>query len=427
MMVNDKKCYEIVTGKMKNYIEQRYDTKSPNEEGYSPIESFTPYHVPKPESKSMLHKDPQIYNKTIKESDFYSNLINKNLYSLQTIVPQSQVFNHFVPHGDFLFPQTNRINNHFVYHNPLPYNQIGYHDYLQSNIEYVNDSKYKEKLKPYEICKYCEEIYLFFLEKSEKVRIFRCFYCGNLINQSSFEAFVKNYHYNKPTIREKELIKGNDSYQITNSNSITLSKQINPSSNPAESYITNENVQTKESINILQKSSDIKCSLDDLSKAILHNDSINKKINVLSEANGLDQSKEHKEILAKDDKKVVISFENEDASTKGLSLAEAFMEKKMNFLEKMKKRSSEKEVNKTTINQDKNTHFESIIESNNEAISGRNKNLSLLNRSLPKSKQKEQVNNLKYLSCKKEPSQELLDRLIKGRKISVNYTINLDE
>ncbi len=407
--------------------------KSPLQEFSLPFDSLTPYPIPKPRSKNTDQLDPHINNKPIKGEEFDSNQINKNLYNLQTIIPQTQVFNQFVPHGEILFPHSNKINHHFMYPNPFLINQTGYYDYFQSNIEYVNGSRYKENLKPFMICKYCEEIYLFFLEKSEKVRIFQCYYCGNLINQSSFEVFVKNYLKNdKSTLRDNELIKGNDSYQITNSSNIILSKKIISSSNLATSNVNCENIQTIESENILEKSCVISCSFleDDFRKVRLQNDSINKNKNTLFEANGLDKSKENNEILPKKDKKVIISFENEYANTKGLSLAEAFREKKINFLEKIKKRSSEKEVNKTTINQDKNTHFDSNIESNIEnidVINVRKKNLSQLNKSIPKSKPKEQVNNLKYLSSKKEPSQELLDRLINGRKISVKSISHLDE
>ena len=240
-------------------------------------------------------------------------------------------------------------------------------------------------------CYYCEEIYKYVIINNLPLKIMTCLYCNNTINEKALEFFIEKFR--------KELIDIYRNKHEYNTECISYIDHIEIKSdeeeneeNPKGNYTLKEGLQNE--ITFKNK----KCKIEKEEEFIRKSKKRFKSCDI-----NLSNEKE------RDNTKSYIREESENiqldsTNITGPSLAEMFRKRKADLISKM--------VNRSKNNQTQNES--EILEMKNiEKIKQQKKYRCLNVTNLANVEQKQKINP------KKEPSKELLERLIYGKKVKV--------
>jgi len=85
-----------------------------------------------------------------------------------------------------------RENNNPLYNSSEPFGDLKMKIQNKSEKEKFQEDEKKKVLDPYS-CQYCEEVYRIIIFQNMPVKVFKCYYCHNSLNQTSLDFYYKKF------------------------------------------------------------------------------------------------------------------------------------------------------------------------------------------------------------------------------------------
>ena len=320
------------------------------------------------ENIDLLNKMEMIKNlEMIKQLKEYENIQQfMELQKLQLVMKNS------------MYPYVNQYN-YPMYYPPPPY----YNQYPSYPVQSVQN---KTSLEKY--CSYCEEIYKYTILNNTPLKKIKCVYCNNELNIESLDFFIKKYKNELQAKYQTKLVPLSE--KESPDTSLSLSKSHKSIDNNTNEHLSMNNITASE---IQAKKQ-----------------TPNQSVNNINSSNSISIQNN----LTDYDNIIVNSHpaaNNSNLTLNQPSLAEAFRSKRAKLYNRIQQRSKE--------TKEKLTHSKSSQAMNTLYLKLKN-NIPIKPKSTRKdenTKSQIEISDIRFKQKKiKEPSKELMDRLIHGKR-----------
>lgn len=259
-------------------------------------------------------------------------------------------------------------------------------------------------------CTYCEEIYKYTIMNNLPLKIMTCLYCNKQMNGSSLEFYLRKYkdeleeHYKNVILSHEN----NADKTANNDYSLNTSQQFEYKLQSESGDLTNSNnKKSKDDFDLISNH-------DKILKDNYMTSSIELNIPVMEKPTKAERLKSVDHIRERDESTNLVL----DTTDTGMSLAEIFKQRRTKLFSKL-------EVRGTSVKENKNRSTTDLSESDNMEIKNIIKHKKKKEMMTPKvnldlnSIAEEKKTRFNY-DCKTEPSSELMDRLIHGKRAVVS-------